>query len=199
MANPSGYTDGYTIGKTPSLTMSEVEQYVQEYNNGIKIIDSVVVKTTVPDTIALTPIYMFIVPGGTLGTDKQLRLLLTGRFHSNVLGPPIALAWQVEYGAFIIPLSPVATIPIPGISSWDFRLNVKLTARNSANSQEVYSELFSTLDAAGLAFNVANCSCDTLVEPSANPLPLRVQVQWNVLPGTNPSVEVNSAVLELLD
>ena len=183
MAIPDGYPCGNSIGAPP--------QY------GVQVLDRAVTQKIAPDSVSPIDLYIFTVPGGILGTDSRLRLQLTGIYRAAPIAP-ITLAWTVYWGGGTHPLFPLCVIPI-GASAWNFKMEAILTARNSENSQELYAKLFSVLQGGPSGTNFASEDASWPAEPSDNPLMLRVTTQWSALPGTYPSVEMNTAFLELLD
>lgn len=166
---------------------------------GVQVIDRVVTTNTVGDTVLRVPIYSFLVPGGTLGTNKRLRLQLYGKYRSN-LGAPGNIQFWMSYAGFQTVLLPTF-VAAAGLMTYVYGVTVFLTASNSALLQAISGSAVAVDNSGGPASSISHESPDPAGLPGDSTIDQTIEVltQWGQLPNLNPSVYMYSAFLELLD
>lgn len=98
-------------------------------------LDKSTTEQSVTNTTTLTSIYSFSVPGGTLSTNRILRLTITGEVN-NTTGGASSLIVNVVWGGTNLTNSGVALINIPaGATHEGFELEVYINANGATNQQ----------------------------------------------------------------
>ena len=97
------------------------------------VLDRDVTSTTVSNTGAETSVYSFSVPGGTLGTNRMIRITLLG-YYANTSAGAVTFQVRVKYGATLIGLVSSASIASDA-DNRIFTVKTDLSALNATNAQ----------------------------------------------------------------
>lgn len=104
----------------------------------VRVLDRLVTLTTLVSSVAETTMYSFSVPGGTLSTNKALRITLLGDYLNNSAGND-AFTLKVKYGATTVE-SWVASISNgAGANRRSLQLQAVLSAANATGAQTSYA------------------------------------------------------------
>jgi len=122
-----------TGGNGISITNGAGSVTIATSTNVITILDRAVGTQDVVNTTTETSVYSFTVPGGTLGTNRALRLTLTGDYLNNAAATPTFLI-KVKYGG-----TTIFNGNAPALIQSAFRFSIDvvtmLSANNATNSQ----------------------------------------------------------------
>lgn len=161
---------------------------------GSQVLDRAVTPLVVANTIVETPVYSFSVPGGTLGTNKRLRL--QSRMHvPSTFGDSLTL--RLRFGSDVIVIAgPMFSggsgyQPITGPEE-SIRLDAEITARGAANQQDVVALLLN-----GSSYVQGFVKRKTMSEDTSLAKLLSITAEWS---GANPNNQFvrDTAILELL-
>lgn len=145
-------------------------------------LDRDVSQADVTNTAAETTVYTYTVPGGTLSTNKMLRITLIGDSLNNT-GGGVNLTVKLKYGATTI-LSTGATSIGADASRRMVVFTAVLGAQNSASAQTAWGEFKQAAGGAGgtmAAFSGSAVILEglgTATENSATDLALAITAQW---------------------
>jgi hypothetical protein len=167
---------------------------------GVNVLNRDVTQAEVTNTTTETTVYTFSVPGGTLGTNKALRLKLLGD-HFNDDGASRDLTIRVKFGGTTI-LSGTLTVTATS-GRLPFIGEVQLVAANSALAQIASGDFImgnqgsasGTMAATGFTF--LNGMHNAVAEDSGVNRTLSVTIQHAAASG-NISFRLHTATLELL-
>lgn len=163
---------------------------------GELLLDRTTVEVDVANTAADTALYSFSVPGGTLGTQGKVRLLILGDWlHNNGAGDTInfRVIWDGTAG-FAYTINPGSTSATRG----HFMLVCELSSRNATNAQMLVANLaFSppgTGDGVGAVSTNVIGGHSSLTADSTTARTLSANVQWSAGSGSN-SIRLKSGYL----
>lgn len=125
-----------------TLLDDDDEETARDTLSAIGIINRDVSQAEVVNTVTETSVYSFSVPGGTLSTNKKLRLTLLGDYK-NDSGADRSLTLKVKYGATTIGTI-TASILTSSASRRFVQITTHLGALNSASSQIANTEVLIT-------------------------------------------------------
>ncbi|MDZ4340442.1 MAG: hypothetical protein U1B94_09570 [candidate division NC10 bacterium] len=158
-----------------------------------------VTENEVVNTAAETTVYSFSVPGGTLGTDKMLRLTLLGSYLNNS-GAGSEITYRVKYGATTI-MTALTRVFASDASRRAVRLICLLAAQNATNAQVAHGDEL-TCNPGGVAGATTDFDTgehrtgfhDSIAEDSTAAKTLSVTVQWG---GANAARSFKCEVVQL--
>lgn len=136
--SPVAVTTPGTTGQVLTSNGASADPTFQTLPSGV--IDRQVTLQTVANTVTETAVYTFAVPGGTLSTNKTLRLSLEGDHIINA-GSADSVAVKVKYGATTIFSATVAAVN-NGANRGNLQLDVELTAANATGAQRSKGVMF---------------------------------------------------------
>ncbi len=130
------------------VSVADMQTYVSDNTNylkdqvdaAVKVLTRQVTLQTVTNTVTETAVFTYAVPGGTLGTNKILRLTLNGDFTNNS-GGLITVTIRVKYGATTIFSSAMTNVNTGGNSN-PLALFCELGAANATNAQRAMTQMF---------------------------------------------------------
>lgn len=108
-----------------------------------RVLDRDVITANVVNTVTETVVYSFSVPGGTLGTNRMLRLTYIGDYLNNS-GSGAAFDMRVKFGGTTL-IDYQATSIASNASRRDLLLGVDISAKNATNAQVVSGRLGGTV------------------------------------------------------
>jgi len=124
----AGLTAGAGITITPAAGAITIAQ-----SSTVGVLDRVVTLVSFSNTAAEQTLYSFAVPGGTLGTNKIIKLSVIGDHLINN-GAPDSLRIKAKYGATTIFDGTIASIN-NGANRGAFTFDLELVAANATNAQ----------------------------------------------------------------
>lgn len=168
------------------------------------VLDRDVTQADVVNTIVETTVYSFSVPGGTLGTNKQLRMRMSGDFLNNSGGSAV-LTTRVKYGATTIATNGTTITNAGGANRAPIELITCLDAFNSTSAQVSLTKIFAlnngvagTLDGSGsVALPTTATGHNAIAEDSTAAKTLSITFQWTVA-NANISARAHVVNLELV-
>jgi len=93
-----------------------------------------VVTATVSGTTSETTVYTYTVPGGTLSTNKMIRLTAMGKMQGSVSQ---TVTVRIKYGTTTIGSYDISATS----TTYGFLINASISARNATNSQQSVTEI----------------------------------------------------------
>jgi hypothetical protein len=154
--------------------------------NVIQILDRDVTSHNVVNTITETSVYSFSVPGGSLSTNRQIRLHLVGDVLNNSAGT-LALQIKIKYGATTVATFAGSVSNAGGANRAPIEVRCTIDAANATNAQVSFSSAVmpgngvnnSTNGVADATFSIHHSSHLSMAEDSTAAKTLSVTYQWN--------------------
>lgn len=115
---------------------------------GTQVLDKATTEQVVNNSTTATSVYSFSVPGGTLGTNKTMRLTVTG-YYSNTSGGNSLFTVAVAYGATTIATGSLQNFQTA--TTGPFELLLWLNANGATNSQRAVVQIRHGVDAIATA------------------------------------------------
>ena len=167
-------------------TVSGVPAWISPPNNNIvTIVDRNVTEIQVGNTTNNTSIYTYTIPGGMLGTNKQVRVIITGAVLNNS-GGTLSVVYKAGLGSYTSSTNTVGYST--GAAATFFRWEIHLTAQATNKINVWYSLL-------GQGFATGQSATATLL-PAADQT-FNAYVQWSGA-DANAIVDKEIAITELL-
>jgi hypothetical protein len=156
----TGYTAGDILYASATNTLSKlpigsanqilkVSSGLPAWGAGMSVLDRDVVVADVNTTTSETTVYSFTVPGGTLSTNKALRLSLIGDYLNNS-GGTSDLTVKVKYGATTVATMDRHTAVAASASRRIATLECMISALAATNAQITMAQFYLST-AAGVA------------------------------------------------
>lgn len=153
-----GNGSGYTLATLVAGTGATVTNGAGSITVGIsQLLDKSTTEQTVANTVTETSVYSFTVPGGTLSTNRTLRLTVTGAYLNNS-GSPDQWNLRVKFAGVTI-ASGLSPSMGASAASRTVRLTTELNANGTTSSQRAMT---TWLIGTGAAENTYDGSAATL-------------------------------------
>ena len=168
---------------------------------GVVLLDKSTTEQVVTNTVTPTSIYSFSVLGGTLGTNKTLRLTITG-YYNNTSGGNSSLTVAGVYGATTFVTGSIQNST--NLTTGPFEMVVLLNANGTTNSQRAVATIRHVVDTVQVAvgawstmLSLNGAFYDALAEDSTAAKTLSVTVTHGVA-NANATFKRWLATLELV-
>lgn len=162
-------------------------------STGANVLNRVTATTDVVNTVAETTLYTFTVPGGSLSTNKVLRLIVIGDVLYNNVNTDTATL-RVKYGATTVLNSGAVDLGALQATRANYQFTVWLQGMGATNSQRGF---FGAADEDGsTAHPIRSFVTGTAAEDSTVNKDLVITIQWSAA-SVNNSYRLLAATLEL--